>query len=189
MINQEERNKENIMILRNVTREQFVKFITNDKQDSFSKTFVAKCDMLDKWNYCYGYWENDELMGAVVTTISKNKPIVGNLQLLHTFFKHRNKNIGTKLCEFSLSYAFDNNCKYFRVSADKNAVNFYKKIGFEFVGLQKSKSQLSMFKLTSPIIKNNNFDVDDYIYKMANKKGKGGCIELFKPFETAKLFV
>ncbi|MEK9697100.1 MAG: GNAT family N-acetyltransferase, partial [Candidatus Poseidoniales archaeon] len=79
------------MKLRECTEDQFKAAITSDKADRFAKTFVAKAKMLNKWENCIGAWDNDELMGAILTTVSKRSPKIANLQLLHTFAKHRRK--------------------------------------------------------------------------------------------------
>ena len=55
------------MTLRETTRDEFVAHITEDKADAFAKTFVAKADMQQQWQYCIGYWEGtaeQELAGA-----------------------------------------------------------------------------------------------------------------------------
>jgi len=54
--NAEKRNA-NSMTLRETTRDEFVAHITEDKADAFAKTFVAKADMQQQWQYCIGYWE------------------------------------------------------------------------------------------------------------------------------------
>lgn len=161
------------------SREEFVSFITNRKEDKFAKTFVAKCDMLKKWDRVIGLWEDDELCGAILTTYSKRQPIVANLQLLHTFYKHRNKGIAKRLCDFSLLNASTLKVDYFRVSADPEAIKFYEKIGLIMLGEQKSKCQLSMFRITSPFFKENDYSIDSFIYKQMTRKGKGGCIKFF----------
>jgi len=168
------------MKLRNTTREEFESFISDDKRDNFAKTFVAKANMQDQWNYCIGAWENDELLGAIITTISKRSPKVANLQLLHTFVKHRGKGVGKILCEDALIRARKLGAIYFRVSAEPDAVKFYEKIGFEFLGEQKSKCQLSMFRIASDRIPEGEYDISDsVIYNAVHKKGKGGCTTVF----------
>lgn len=182
MINQEEIKKENTMMLKKTSREEFKKFLTTLKSDNFSKTFIAKCDMMDAWDKCIGYWIGDELAGAIVVTISKKSPTVANLQLLHTFSKFRGKGIGKLLCNWALSYALEQGAKYFRVSAEFDAVEFYEKCGFKFVGRQKT-AKLSMFCLTDKIISNNSFEPDEFIWKAINKKGKGSCVECYVEYQ------
>ena len=77
------------MKLRSCSREEFVNAITEDKADNFAKTFRAKADMQDLWGNCMGLWDGDELAGAIIVSYSKRNPIIANLQLLHTFAKHR----------------------------------------------------------------------------------------------------
>jgi len=170
----------NIMMLRSVTAEQFSKAITEDPADKFAKTFVAKANMQEQWGYCVGAWDGDELMGAIITTVSKRKPHVANLQLLHTFAKHRRKGVAAKLCEDSLKYAKQFNAEYFRVSAEPDAVVFYERIGFKFLGRQKSGAQLSMFRIAGETFFDGEYDIEDpVIYKAVHKKGKGGCVDFF----------
>lgn len=161
------------------TREEFISFITDRKEDKFAKTFVAKCDMLKKWDWVLGLWDEDELCGAILVTYSKRQPIVANLQLLHTFYKHRNKGIAKCLCDIALVNACKLKVDYFRVSADPGAIKFYEKIGLMMLGEQKSKCQLSMFRITSPFFEENDYVIDSFIYKQMTRKGKGGCIKFF----------
>ena len=80
-----------------VSRDEFVSAISTDKADAFAKTFVAKADMQENWDSCQGYWVDDELFGAIIVTISKREPKTANLQLLHTFAKHRRKGVAKVL--------------------------------------------------------------------------------------------
>lgn len=162
------------------TKQNFISSISTDKGDKFANTFVAKANMQNQWRFCIGLYDNENLMGAIITTYSKREPKIANLQLLHTFFKYRGIGVGKKLCQFSLNYAIKNNCWYYRVSAEPEAVPFYKKIGFTMLGEQKSKCQLSMFRITSNNFKENDYNINDPIIKKAVfKKGKGGCVKVF----------
>lgn len=165
-----------------ISREQFIRSITDNKEDKFAKTFVAKCDMINAWDDCSGIFIDDKVAAAIVTTYSKRLPKTANLQLIHTFAEHRKKGMGKELCELSLFWAQRNNCKYFRVSAEPDAVEFYKSIGFKFIGRQKSGCQLSIF----PIERDTNFTLidsklvmDEVIKKAVYSKRKGGCVEVF----------
>ena len=160
----------------------FKKHITEKPEDNFAKTFVAKANLGNYWDRCYGFYDHGELCGAIITTISKSKtsPKIANLQLLHTFSKHRRKGVAKALCNFSLKYALFHHAEYFRVSAEPSAVLFYKKIGFKMLGKQKSEAQLSMFRITGDTFKNGVYDIKDHIiHKAVHKKGRGGCIEIF----------
>lgn len=163
-----------------ITRAKFVDSLTDKKEDRFAKTFIAKCDMIDAWDECMAIVDDDgEVMGAIVTTISKRSPPVANLQLLHTFHAYRGRGVGSLLVWDSLHRSVIMGAQYYRVSADPDAIPFYEKYGFKYIGKQKSGSQLSMFKLTTSWIKGNDFTPDEYIWKQATRKGKGGCVELF----------
>lgn len=170
-----------------VTREQFVAALTSHKQDKFAKTFIAKCDMLQAWDYCVGCWIGDKLAAAIVVTISKRNPKVANLQLLHTFYEYRGKGAARALCQFGIDYAIESKAEYFRVSAELDAVDFYRKCGFQFVCRQKT-CELSLFRLTSSKISDNNFEPDEYVWKQMNRKGKGGCVECYFDYKGLDLF-
>ena len=162
------------------SRADFIAAITEDKEDNFAKTFVAKADMQDQWDSCIGAFDGNELTAAIITTISKTKPHVANLQLLHTFAKHRGKGSARLLCEDSLKRARSNGATYFRVSSEKPSVGFYERIGFKFWGAQKSGCQLSIFRIGGDTFAEGDYDYSDtVINKAINRKGKGGCKTLY----------
>lgn len=180
MTNHVARNIVNTMKLLNCSREDFVSAITEDKADNFAKTFVAKADMQDLWNRCMGLWEGEELAGAIIVSYSKRSPIVANLQLLHTFAKHRRKGVGKTLCDWGFRDAKLHSATYLRVSAEKPAVPFYESIGMTMLGEQKSGSQLSMCRLRGNSWSDCEYSlVDSTIYNAVYKKGKGGCVKVF----------
>jgi len=188
MTNLEERKNANSMKLRKTSKEEFVFHITDKKEDRFAKTFVAKANMQDIWNNCYGLWLEEDLCGAIITTVSKNTPKIMNLQLLHTFHKHRGSGVGKKLCQWALQQAVDANVEYFRVSAEPDAVLFYEKCGFVFQGKQKSNSQLSIFRIVDNNFSNGDYSISDpIINKAVYRKGKGGCVEVFVKSEQSDL--
>jgi GNAT superfamily N-acetyltransferase len=174
--------------LETVTRPTFISNISSAKEDAFAKTFVAKCDMLQAWDICTGLYDGDKLAGAIVFTFSKREPKVCNLQLLHTFHAYRGKKIAKTLCQHAIDSALHHKAEYFRVSSEFDAVNFYKKCGFQFVGKQKT-AELSLFRLTSSNISENNFEPDGYIWKQMNRKGKGGCIECYFEYKGVSSFI
>ena len=162
------------------SRADFVSAISTDKEDNFAKTFVAKADMQDQWDCCIGAFDGNELTAAIITTISKTKPHVANLQLLHTFVKHRGKGSARLLCEDSLKRARTNGATYFRVSSEKSAVGFYERLGFKFWGAQKSGCSLSVFRIAGNTFLEGDYDLSDTtINKAVNRKGKGGCTTLY----------
>jgi hypothetical protein len=161
------------------TKSLFCKSITDHKADKFAKTFVAKATIQNQWDSCIGLWDND-LLGAMIVTFSKRLPKVANLQLLHTFYKHRGKSIGTSLMKYSLHLSIKQECEYFRISAEPDAVLFYQKLGMKMLGVQKSKCQLSMFKIVNDDFHQGIYDINDpIINKAVYKKGKGGCVKIF----------
>jgi GNAT superfamily N-acetyltransferase len=168
------------MKLRETSCDEFVAHISEDKADSFAKTFVAKANMQKQWEYCIGCWENDELLGAIITTLSKRAPYVFNLQLLHTFAKHRRKGVARLLTQDSLDRAQGYGLSYYRVSAEPGAVAFYESMGFKFLGKQKSGTSLSMFRINGNNYFDGIYDINDPVINAAvYKKGKGGCVEVF----------
>jgi GNAT superfamily N-acetyltransferase len=168
------------MTLRDTTRQEFVSHITEDKADSFAKTFVAKADMQEQWQYCIGCWDGGELAGAIITTRSKRIPYVFNLQLLHTFAKHRRKGVARLLTQDSLDRAQGLGTSYYRVSAEPDAVVFYESMGFKFLGKQKSGCSLSMFKINGKNFADGIYDLSDpVIHAAVYKKGKGGCVQVY----------
>lgn len=188
MTNQGARNNASSMKLRKTSKEEFVAHLTKLKEDRFAKRFVAKCNMMDHWDLCMGAWEGDELAGAIVVTISKRKPLVANLQLLHTFHKFRGRGVGSMLCDYAIKHAYDNDASYFRVSAEFDAVPFYEKYGFKMICRQKT-AQLAMFPLIRPDILENDMDnIDLYIWKQMKRKGKGGCVECFVEYKDVDKF-
>ena len=174
--NVEPRN-ENSVKLTACNREQFVSAISSDKGDGFAKTFVAKADMQKNWDKCLGaFTEDGELMGAIITTIGMREPKVANLQLLHTFIKHRRKGVAKTLTEQSFVSAVVDGAVYFRVSAEPDAVKFYESIGFTFWGTQKSGCSLSMFKINGSTIADGIYDDNDPIVNKALYSGKKGSL-------------
>jgi len=169
------------MNLQPVTKEQFVAAISDSKADKFAKTFVAKATMQEQWLQCQGCWsEGGELMGAIIVTKSKRLPHVYNLQLLHTFCRHRKLGVGRFLVESILQQIGDQTDCYFRVSSEPDAVGFYEALGFTFLGKQKSGCQLSMFKINGASPSQGIYSLDEEaIFKAVHKRGKGGCVEVF----------
>jgi predicted GNAT family acetyltransferase len=137
--------------------------------------------MQEQWDDCIGAFnEEGELMAAIITTISKRRPFVANLQLLHTFAKHRGRGAAKALCEASLLYVKSKHAVYFRVSSEPESVGFYEKIGFKFWGKQKSGCQLSIFRIDGTTFSECDYDYTDQMINIAiHKKGKGGCVEIF----------
>lgn len=164
------------LILSKCEKEEFISSITSDPADKFAKTFVAKANMQNIWDHCIGcYDETGELLGAIITTHSKRSPKIANLQLLHTFAKHRKKGVARKLTEDSISNSFDSDCLYYRVSSEPESVGFYESVGFKFWGLQKSGCSLSMFRL-SYSDRSMEYDDRDPVINSALYSGRKGSL-------------
>lgn len=165
---------------RECNRYEFVSAISSDKADNFAKTFKAKADMQNLWGSCMGLWDGNELTGAIIVSYSKRTPIIANLQLLHTFAKHRRKGVARTLCEWAFKDCKSHMATYLRVSAEKPAVPFYEAIGMIMLGEQKSGCQLSMCRLQGNDWSECDYSlVDTVIQKAVYKKGKGGCKKIF----------
>lgn len=166
------------MKLRKCTREEFVAAITDDKADNFAKTFRAKADMQKNWDECLGAFnEEGELMGAIITTVGRSTPKVANLQLLHTFAKHRRKGVAKELTIKSFNEAtWTQGAAYFRVSAEPDAVAFYESVGFKFWGKQKGGCSLSMFKVAGGRIDTGSYDENDPVIRKALFSGRKGSL-------------
>jgi ribosomal protein S18 acetylase RimI-like enzyme len=169
------KRKECTFKLAEVTRNQFVAYLTNDPADKFAKTFRAKADMQDLWP-CVGAWRKGVLLGAIAWTVSKRAPHVANLQLLHTFNVHRGEGVGSALC---LHFLATVEAAYFRVSSEPEAVRFYRTLGVKFVGKQKT-AFLAIGKIQGITFHTCDYSLEDEIVQKAvYRRGKGGCVEVF----------
>ena len=179
-------NNVNTLQLRKCTREEFVAAITDDKADGFAKTFRAKADMQKQWDECLGAFNDEgELMGAIITTLSKSN--VANLQLLHTFNKHRRKGVAKELTLASYDDIVQRGAIYYRVSAESTAVPFYESLGFTFWGKQKSGCSLSMFKINGALKDGLYNDKDPTIHKALYSGRKGSLASSYKVQESVDL--
>jgi GNAT superfamily N-acetyltransferase len=166
--------------IRPVTKQQFTAAITDHKDDKFAKTFVAKANTQKLWKDCVGYWKGNTLCAAIITKHSAREPKTANLTLLHTFAKHRGKGYGTRLVEDSLQDALRQGCLYYRVSSEFEATPFYRKLGFKFLGRQKT-AELSMFRLNGPSPKDGSYDITDpHIAKSVLSSRRGGIAETYE---------
>ena len=164
------------MMLRKCTREEFVAAITDNKADSFAKTFKAKADMQKQWDECLGAFNDEgELMGAIITTLSRTQPKVANLQLLHTFAKYRRKGVGKELTLASYEDIVRRGAVYFRVSAEAPAVSFYESLRFTFWGKQKSGCSLSIFRVNGAL-ESGIYDENDPTIRKALYSGRKGSL-------------
>lgn len=150
------------------------------KEDAFCKTFMAKCRVFELWETTWGILTEQGLLRAAITVTESRKEVT-NLQLLHTMSFERGQGLGRYLCDWALKRAFERGQKYFRVSAEIEAVEFYKRIGYKFLGRQKSGCQLSIFKIGGPSITDAIYDPEDRIIQSAlDSKARGGVVERFE---------
>ena len=171
--------------LRETTRGEFVTAtgLHPVAADSFAKTFRAKADAFDLWP-CLGVWnDRQQLMGAIIWTITQRQPHIANLQLLHTFAEYRRQGVASKLCVECLNRVRGLGAEYLRVSSEPESVAFYKSLGIQFLGRQKSGCLLAMGRLTGTDgdFRQLNYSLEhEPIRKAVFRKGKGGCVEVFK---------
>ena len=122
-------------------------------------------------------------MGAIAWTISKRNPKVANLQLLHTFAAHRRRGVATTLCNYFL-FKVQFEATHFRVSCEADAQFFYESLGVKFLGKQKSGCLLAVARIGQDKVRATFgdcvYDLEDPVVRSAvNRKGKGGCVEVF----------
>lgn len=166
-------------MLRYISRDDFIENLTGLKEDRFANTFRSKADMQGLWPCIALVTESGEVASALAFTVSKAG--IANLQLLHTFFVFRRNGYGCRICFEFLRRAKVAGAKYFRVSAEPGAVEFYKGIGMKFLGVQKSGSSLSMARIVGPRFNTCEYDINDpVIHKAVYKKGKGGCVSILQ---------
>lgn len=148
-----------------------------DRSDAFAGTFIAKCDTLGRWDCCTGAFSDGSLVGATVLTFSKKTPTVANLQLMHTFSKHRGRGFGAAMLREVLERA-SRFARYFRVSSEPESAGFYRKQGLKFWGHQKSGCLLCMFRIDQDGTR--SYDLRDPVVRDAvNKRGRGGVVSSF----------
>lgn len=167
--------------IRLCTREQFAARVTNERENGFAKTFVAKADLSGLWP-ALGTWAGAELAAALAYSVNK-RPVAGarvaNLQLLHTFPRWRRKGAAALLCrEFVRAVA--DQADYYRVSSEPEATPFYRSQGVVFCGRQKSGCLLAVGRLVGDTLGQCVYDpADPVVLACVHKKGRGGCVEVF----------
>jgi len=137
---------------------------------------------MDLWGDAMAvYDEAGDVVAGIIVRFNKRQP-VANLQLLHTFSEHRRKGLGKFLTENQFARAFyDERITHFRVSAEEDAVPFYQSVGFKFWGAQKSGSQLSIFKIGGPMVRDGIYDSEDKIIQSAVfSTRRGGVVTHFR---------
>ena len=155
---------------------------TDRKTDFFTGKFISHCRTGGvRFNdNIIGAYDGDDLMGAAVITVAKNKPHVGNLQLLQTFSTHSGKGAATKLFDFALADAWERGAKYIRSSFEPTAVSYYVTHGWHVHGIQKAGYYMSMGRLTGPLLTEIDWSRDnDVINRAVHSGAMGSCTEVF----------
>lgn len=154
--------------------------------DKFAKTFLAKGRMIKRWVNGRALWVDfgggidPRLTSAIIITISKRKPAVANLQLLHTFAFWRRLGFAKRLTMSEIERAHGMGASHLRVSSEPGSVEFYRALGFRFWGKQKSGTLLSMFRFGEEWDQWIH-DPDDPVIRAAVTSGRRGCV--VEPFE------
>ena len=161
------------MEFKRINIEEFISHApTNRKTDFFTSKFVSHCKSGgDRFNdHIIGCYLDGDLAGAAVITVQKNKPNVGNLQLLQTFSHHSGKGVATKLFDYTLADAYERGAKYIRASFEPTAVSYYETHGWVSQGLQKTGYTLGMGKLNGPLLKDVDWSRDKVILSAMSRR-------------------
>lgn len=177
-------------MIKTCSREQFVSAVSDDPADKFTKFFIKMSDDKGWWGMCEGLFDEDgDLMGAIINREIKRSGVrFTQLQLLHTFAKHRRKGVGKKLALTAHDFAVNRGISYFRIMAEQDARPFYESIGFEVVGQQKAGHFLILGRVQGEGFSDYHYELDDkVIHHEACVVPRGGCVELFKEPPTKKV--
>ena len=164
--------------------EEFKKYAPTDKKtDFFTSKFISHCrtgGARFNDNIIGIYTPFEDLMGAAVITVTKNKPHVGNLQLLQVFSHHTGKGAATYLLDTAIAEAHERGARYIRSSFEPSAVSYYTSHGWKVHGIQKSGYYMSMGRLQSWRLKDTDWSRDDDVINRAVHSGAmGSCTEVF----------
>lgn len=171
--------------IRKIEKEEFLRTLEtetyNPDKDKFVKKFLLpRANALDLWHSAYGYFlPSGELAGVIICTLGKREPKTANLQILFVFDKFQRQGIGRELVEFALTNAVTLGAKYFRLSAEKHAREFYEKLGVKFWGTQKSGTYLSFFRAEGSTFSEGVYDVEDNHIKKSITAPRVGHIVKF----------
>ena len=95
--------------------------------DNFSYLFNLEQTLNKPYNYIYGYYENDKLLGFIHITLAIDEADIVNIVVDNYY---RKRGIGKKLIEYTIK---KHNLKALNleVRQSNDAVNFYLKMGFK----------------------------------------------------------
>ena len=163
--------------------EEFKKWAPTDrKTDFFTGKFISHCRTGgDRFNdNILGLYNGfEELCGAAVITVTKNKPHVGNLQLLQVFSNKSGQGVATILLDHAIGDAHTRGARYLRSSFEPTAVSYYTTHGWKVHGVQKSGYYMSMCKLPNGRFTDAIWIRDDVIDRAVNSGAMGSCVEVF----------
>jgi GNAT superfamily N-acetyltransferase len=165
-----------LLSIERIKREDFVKG-PHTGPDRFAGTFKAKADLLDLWPHALGITDGDRVAGAIVIKVNTRAP-VANLQLLHTFADYRKQGIARRLVLHAYALISDQ-AKYFRVSSEHDAQDFYRKLGLKFWGEQKSGSLLCAHKITCADPAKGDYRLDDTLRMMLYSHKRGTLVKRY----------
>lgn len=175
-----------------VTREDWVRAIDDNPgtADRFARVFLSKADTMNLWP-CVGYvrhWNHQDgnrmskVAGGMAYSVRQSGTLA-NLQLLHVFSQFRKLGVGRQLCHEFRWKCLAMQVMYFRLSAEAEAVPFYRSVGFKFQGEQKEGRMLSVGRFDfhrSTKFSTDYYGMDDeVICAEVYRKGKGACTNVF----------
>jgi ribosomal protein S18 acetylase RimI-like enzyme len=148
----------------------------SDHEDSIVKSFKGKMNSFNAEGL--GMFENDEMVGFLVTKGAKTKGWI-NLEGIYVLRKHRGKGYGEKLMDVYFHMIEDSNLyDKGRISSEPSAVKFYEKLGIKFFCKQKTGTYLSVFEIKDGkpdcSIQNDEHFME-YFFK--TNLTRGGCYE------------
>lgn len=169
----------NTFTLKELNRDQALKIVDKFPDEPMFSTFVKKVTMFVIWPMI-GLWDGKDLAAVICWKFTKSKPKTASIQILYTFNRYRKMGCAKRLCQEFFRVAKANDAIYFRISSEIEAQEFYEKLGVTFVGTQKSGCLLTVGKLGRSF-SSSTYDLKDpIIHKAVYRRGKGGCVSVFK---------
>jgi len=167
-----------------IPRDLFIR-MPHSGEDHFAQTFRAKADLMDLWPCVVGFFEIGEVLSAICIRNTRTYPIVANLQLLHTFAKHRRKGLARELVLNGYRSIRRQTVlglggpEYFRVSSEPDAAAFYRSLGLKFWGRQKSGSLLCIHRIRGDEPSTGEYKLDAFIESQLHSGRRGSLVETF----------
>ena len=97
--------------------------------DNFTYLFNLEQTLNKPYNYIYGYFENNKLLGFIHIILTIDEADIVNI-VVDDYY--RKKGIGKKLVEYTIK-KFNLKALNLEVRQSNDAVNFYQKMGFKII--------------------------------------------------------